>query len=286
MKAPRIQQRPMKAHLYEEKRVVYPCFMQFKKDGLRAYYIDGYFYSGDGKQWNDKVVAHLLEPLRKIKRLEWLDGEFYRHGWPLQRINSAIGVNRVETTQDTAFVQFHVFDCINSANDFIDRLRRIKEAFRAMPTTNRIRLCKSQLVYTPSEAHAFHAKALLMGYEGTIYRMQRSVNGKHVDEGYVGGRVHWMLKRKEILDAEFKIVGMNEGRMTDKGGKHVGRLGALICVTKTGKKFQVGSGYSDEERDYLWKHPPVGKTLRVKYRVLSSDGTPLEPRSMGVRDYA
>jgi DNA ligase-1 len=95
-----------------------------------------------------------------------------------------------------------------------------------------------------------------------------------------------MLKRKERYDAEFKIIDMLEGKVTDKGGKHVGRMGALVCKTKTGKVFHVGTGYSDAERDQMWHDSPVGKTLRVEYRCLSKDKTPLEPRSLGIRDYA
>ncbi len=250
-------------------------------------YIEGHLYSGDGKRWNDNVVAHLLSALEKTPEHIKLDGELYVHGWRLQQINSAIGVNRVLPTKSTTTVGFYIFDAIRETQNFSKRvlvLDYVKRDFflESCP----LEIVPTRWIKTRKEADDFYREAILRKYEGCIYRMPYSANGRFKDTGYVPKRAHWMLKRKEQFDAEFRIVGVTEGRMTDKGGKHVGRLGALICKTREGIKFNVGSGYDDKERQLLWDHPPIGKLLRVQYRVLSEDRVPLEPRSMGLRDYA
>lgn len=283
----RINQRPMKCQNYSPERLVTPCYAQPKLDGLRAMYIDGHFYSGDGKRWNDNVVAHLLAPLKNRAKLS-LDGEFYNHGWKLQQINKNIGVNRLEPTLLTLEISFHVFDTIIDNMSFEDRWLSVcvffmnnslmKKGIQAVPTLK---------VKNKFQADSYNETFVnTMGFEGTIYRMPRSYNSRFIDTGYLQGRAHWMLKRKDEDDAEFEIIDVQEGRMTDKGGKHVGRLGALLCKTKKGKTFHVGSGYSDAERTKLWKKRPIGQLLRVKYKCLSADGVPLEPRSLGIRDYA
>ena len=285
----------MKAQTYKPERMTYPCWGQPKKDGLRAMFIDGHFYSGDGKQWNDRIIGHLLEPLRKLKIKVRLDGELYVYGWSLQDINSAIGVNRVSRTPETTKVQFHVFDVIDPDHPFQLRLRTLMDTFvRYDLPWEQYHDIATLEIHDQEQADEYYRVCIQRKYEGAIYRLQKAARipatkppACFIDHGYVAGaRPHWMLKRKERYDGEYKIVAVHEGKMTDKGGKHVGRLGALECVTKGGKHFNVGTGYSDSERQELWDNPPIGKLLRVQFRCLSEDKVPLEPRSLGIRDYA
>ena len=281
---------PQKCHIYSADRMVFPCWGQFKLGGLRARYVNRHFYSGDKSkdlQWHDPVVSHLLEPLSHLNIKYKLDGEFYRHGWKVQQINSAIGVKNLLPKKETLEVFFYVFDTLNPRQSFQeDRRVEASECVKLADYYGKgIKFVPSRVINNQKEADDFYKGALKLGFEGVVYRMSHSKNGKYVDEGYRPGYQHWMLKRKEEKDAEFRVVGMTEGRMTEKGGKHVGRMGALTCETKKGKRFNVGGGYSDAERDEHWKNPPIGKFLRVTFRELSLEGVPQEPRALNIRDY-
>ena len=107
-------------------------------------------------------------------------------------------------------------------------------------------------------------------------------------------RVHTMLKIKDMNDAEGKVVGYVSGRMTDKGSKLLGMMGALV-LDYEGKRLEL-SGFTDEERrltDSAWaaKNPgkevpdniyalqfPRGTVVTFKYRGTSLDGIPQEAR--------
>lgn len=276
--------KPLKAHNYEEARVVYPCWVQPKLDGIRAMFHHRRFHSGDEKTWNDNVVAHLRDKILKaFPSGARLDGEFYKHGWKTQQINGAIAVKRVAPVANTKLIEFHVFDAIRDNICFADRTREVLQIVRRIECPQ-IKMVVPQLVRNKKEADAYYAKCVLAGFEGIMYRMSVTKNGKHEDTGYVSGRSWLLLKRKEMFDDEFRVVDITEGKMTDKGGKHVGRTGALVCQTKSGKIFHVGTGYSDQDRERLWKNPPIGKKLTVFYRVLSADGIPIEPRAKGIRE--
>ncbi|MHC4297931.1 MAG: hypothetical protein ACYS7Y_11560 [Planctomycetota bacterium] len=139
-----------------------------------------------------------------------------------------------------------------------------------------------------------------LGGEGVIIRDPRAV--------WTPKRVNALLKYKPFFDAEGVITGFTSGRETDKGSKHLGKIGALILDFE-GKRLEL-SGLTDEERlfatdemeevarempgmdmggpngpsDWQGKHFKVGQTVTFKYRELSDDGIPKEARYWRKRD--
>lgn len=72
----------------------------------------------------------------------------------------------------------------------------------------------------------------------------------------------WM-KWKPVYDYDLTVIGIEEGT-----GKHAGRMGALVCEgIDDGKHItvNVGSGYTDEERQHYWdnKDSVIGQTAVV-----------------------
>jgi hypothetical protein len=85
-------------------------------------------------------------------------------------------------------------------------------------------------------------------------------------------RVEGLMLRQDDLIYRVKPVETHDTVVTDvyEGtGKHAGRLGGL--VTPMGK---VGGGFTDEEREQIWKDPAsiIGKTIEVKCMELTSNG--------------
>ena len=82
-----------------------------------------------------------------------------------------------------------------------------------------------------------------------------------------GKRSNDLLKVKTFNTCDIFCTGVEEGT-----GKYAGTLGAIICDYK-GYKLKVGSGISDELRDYFWNYKSkiVNKIVEVKYFEESSD---------------
>ena len=160
--------------------------------------------------------------------------------------------------------------------------------------------------------HDVFPKLLEEGHEGIMFRRYKS--------RWTPTRSWDLLKLKPFTDDEAKIIGVQFGRDTDKGGKHLGRAGCLIC-NWNGKKIKV-AGLTDEERrltlrtnssltpeqsdsalryriatQYAYDHAGeedlketqcdslrVGTTISFKYRELTDDGMPKDPRYYRKRD--
>jgi DNA ligase-1 len=63
-------------------------------------------------------------------------------------------------------------------------------------------------------------------------------------------------------------------------GRHKGRLGALVIELPNGTTFNVGTGFSDAERE---APPPVGTVITFRYQELSDGGVPRFPSFVGQR---
>ncbi len=101
------------------------------------------------------------------------------------------------------------------------------------------------------------------GFEGIMI--------KGVDSPYECKRNTFWMKWKPTITVDLTVVGLEEGT-----GRNVGRLGALVCEgTDDGKFIQVnvGSGYSDEDRDSYWTNSNliVGRTAEVLCDVITQN---------------
>ncbi len=93
---------------------------------------------------------------------------------------------------------------------------------------------------------------------------------------YRSGRSDDLLKLKTYQDAEAVVIAHNPGK-----GKYAGRMGSLLVETREGKRFNIGSGFSDEQRR---NPPPSGTVLTYKYYGLTSKGVPRFASFLRVRD--
>lgn len=78
---------------------------------------------------------------------------------------------------------------------------------------------------------------------------------------YEGKRTKNILKVKAMQDCDLKIIGFEEGT-----GKNKGTLGAIIVDYK-GFEVKVGSGFTDQDRDYFWANQKelLGRVITVQY---------------------
>lgn len=104
--------------------------------------------------------------------------------------------------------------------------------------------------------------------------MLRSASARHR-----GGRSVDLLKVKSFHDDEAIVTGYEAGK-----GKYEGMVGSLVCRTRLGAAFKVGSGLVDSQRSHHSKSlPVVGSVITFQYFELTKDGIPRFPTYLRLR---
>lgn len=266
--------KPMLAKKYNEQKhkLDYPLFVQPKLNGVRALYSQGQFQSRDEHLWRDECLQYQRLSLRGLPNNVILDGELYRHGWSLQKINSSVSVNRLEDNALTHEVRYCIFDCVITTDlsmPFGERFQYLKAIKDDMGLA--LHLVSTHYVRSELETEPLYRMYKEQDYEGLMYRQ----NAPYGIEGHCGNKENrWdiLLKRKEWLDEDCEIIGIELG-----SGKYADCVGSLVLVFENGQEFTAGSGLSDSERRRFLDNPPIGRLAKIKYEMLSDSGVPLKP---------
>lgn len=100
-----------------------------------------------------------------------------------------------------------------------------------------------------------------LGFEGVVF--------KRLEAGYTFDRSSDWLKHKSNETGDFKVTAVMEGV-----GRLSGTCGALV-LDVDGKSVNVGTGFSDDQRDSIWKRRDsvIGETCEVAYDCRTKDGS-------------
>lgn len=258
---------PMLAADYHENLVTYPCFVQPKLDGIRAVWHDGRLWSrglvgGVQKVFSRNVLPHIYEALQKYNSL---DGELYVHGWSLQRINSAAGVNRKTPTADSALIQYHIYDVPDTTKSFEERFY-YDFCVADSELKNLIRVDTRQCLCKEGATEYFKYWVTQCNYEGLIYRI-----GYNIYQS--GARPASLLRLKLWKDCIANVTGYYEGERRLKGTMG----GVDVFSPELNVSFKVGSGFTDKQRRLLWSSKPSLLSIKVRYERLTDGGVPYKP---------
>lgn len=263
-----------------------PFYAQPKLNGVRALCNGQVFQSRDEHLWKHKVLAHLhaqIQPIFQRYPNFITDGELYRHGLSLQKINQAVAVNRHEPTPITPTIEYHIFDildCENAAKDFSYRAEQL-DAIQSIITSfglTHIKVVPTHLCGSMDFTEPLYKQYLKAGYEGLMYRSLSHMYGLAQNCGNKENRWKCLLKRKEWLDKEFRIVGftLTKGKKDERGFQ-------VTCeIEGSGETFNVGSGLSDDELEYYIDNSPIGQWAKVKFETYSDGGVPLKPTILAI----
>ena len=111
----------------------------------------------------------------------------------------------------------------------------------------------------------FNKEAIDNGYEGIMI--------KDVDAKYECKRSVSWLKQKPFIEVSLTVLETEEGT-----GRNEGKMGALVCEgVEDGKliKVNVGSGFTDQDRDEFWSCRVDGQVVEVRADAITQnqDGT-------------
>jgi DNA ligase-1 len=246
------------AHKWETDDDPTGWWMSEKLDGIRAYW--------DGETFTSRLGNKFYAPDWFVADLpaDTLDGELWAGRKMFQKTTSI--VRSGAGSDEWKAVTYVVFDAPEAKGGFEDRLKHIEKVMTRANAPHARFLEHAQcrgIDHLKEEL----ARVEALGGEGLMLRQPGSK--------YISGRSNTLLKVKTFHDAEARVIGHAPGT-----GKHKGRLGALIVQLPDGVEFNVGTGFSDAERE---APPAIGAVITFRYQELSNDGVPRFPSYVGER---
>jgi DNA ligase-1 len=275
---------PQKAANPGKGKIVYPCYIQPKLNGvcnLAELYTNNF---RDATVLHHTKGGHVFETLEHLDK--WVEklnapapphGELYVHGWSLQKIRSY--TQKIKPDQEK--LEYWLYDMAWINTRYVSRIGWIEETVALI--TKEFPECP--IKFTPTypvenyeEAKHYHDIFVADGFEGGVLK---NIGGIYLFQH----RSKDTEKMKEFEADEFEIIGGKEGVGTDAG--------CIIyrCITEDGKEFSARPKGSVEDRQQMLKELPdaIGKMLTVRFAEYSEDGVPQHtvgiPEAEVVRDY-
>ena len=224
----------------------------------------------------------MIELFNKMPDLV-LDGELYIHGRSLQYIS---GTARLESGESRCNeLEYYIYDTMDANMTAQERWNYISDEIAPIlgivdfdPNANwneddlKVRIVPQEKVVGWANIQKLHDKYVSEGFEGIVIRDPAKVYN-------FGGRTNAMIKVKMYKDAEFKIVGYEDGLRPEDM--------VFVCQTELGAKFEAKPmGPRELKYEYLDRMDEIiGKMATVKYFYLSDEGVPLQPVLKAIRDY-
>ncbi|MDD4882340.1 MAG: DNA ligase [Gallionellaceae bacterium] len=231
-----------------------------KLDGVRAYW-DGrrlYFRSGHPVP----APAWFSQDFPAVP----LDGELWLGRGGFERLS---GIVRKAAPVDAEWrqVRYLLFELPAGAGTFDER----KDRLRRLVAEAGIPWLQAVEQFRVDDRKALKARlddVVAGGGEGLMLH--------RADALYAAGRSDDLVKLKPYLDREARVVAHLPGK-----GRHAGRLGALLVEDQDGRRFRIGTGFSDAQRE---NPPPLGSLITYRYRGQTAKGLPRFPSYLRQRD--
>jgi DNA ligase-1 len=195
-----------------------------------------------------------------------LDGEIWIARQSFDKL-SAIVRRAVPVDEEWRQVQYMIFEMPDAPGSFTERIARMRTTIKKadIPWLHPI----EQFRVADRKALAQKLKDVVkLGAEGLVLHK--------ADAPYVTGRSDVLLKLKPMLDTEATVVAHIPGK-----GRNAGKLGALVLETPEGRRFRIGTGFSDADRAHP---PPIGSLVTYRYRDLTSSGLPKFTSFLRIRE--
>lgn len=277
-------------HLGELKDFPYLCSR--KLDGVRALIIDGKVYSRSLKLIPNKHVQELFGK----EEFNGFDGELII-GAPNAHDVYNRTVSGVMSHDGEPDVHYYIFDLYDQRDD--DYEERYRHIINANLPSN-IHVVESFNANNVDDVLAFEIIAVEKEeYEGIMLRK--------VEKPYKFGRSTLkeggLLKFKRFTDDEAVILSITEKMKNEneaftnelgatarslkkEGMVAAGTMGAILVKNTEGVEFEVGTGFTDEQRQYFWDNQDdlIGKTIKYRYQKVGVKEKPRFPSFIGFRD--
>ncbi len=282
----------------------YPVYGSPKIDGVRALMIDKELKPRSLKDFKNKAVAkHFNE------HWAWLDG--FDGEMVVGELNAPnmcrATSSALSSIEGDLKPTWYIFDLAMIGYSFRDRLKLLRQRFKAMPAGVR-RLCRvkminQRLIEGAEEAELFERQMLELGYEGVVFKSAAADykfgRGTMKDQSF--------MRTKRFEDAEAEIIEVielernqnapkrnelgNQVRSHHQANKVAGgTMGSLKCRVMTGpltgQVFELGTGFDAETRQWFWdrRHEVHKDIVKFRYFAHGVKDKPRWPSFVSLRD--
>ncbi len=249
----------MLADVYQRGMSLDDYWVSEKYDGARGYW--------DGKQLWTRGGERVIAPAWFTTGFPAIpmDGELWAGRG---RFAHAVSTVRSQTPNEAAWreMRFMVFDLPAQPGDFTARLSALRKLLPIVVAPWLVPVAQ-QRATTHDDLQALLDKTTRLGGEGLMLHKGSSM--------YRGERSAALLKFKPFDDGEARVLSMVPGK-----GRHEGRMGALWVESPEGRRFKLGSGFSDADRD---NPPAVGSWVTYRYNGTNPGGVPRFARFLRAR---
>lgn len=272
--------KPMLAEPLEDfiDKVIFPAYSQPKLDGVRCIVDVSGMWTRQGKPILSAMhIREDLEAFFEANPDAVLDGELYcdKLASDFNKIISLVRKSKptaADHAESKAVIQYHIYDYPTVEGNFIDRYKALIDFERTPLFPKSCVLVLTFPVGSREDMVTQYERYMEQGYEGQMIRLNKAYENK---------RSRSLLKDKRFVDAEYTILGVEEGR-----GNMSGKVGKLYFKNADGKDFDAAINGDWEYLAKLLKDKTlIGKKATVKYFNITPDGVPRFPKVIAIRDY-
>lgn len=239
-----------------------------KLNGNNCAYYKGKLISRQGKPFTG--LDHIIKDIEQLPKHEnyMFNGELIRKNYDnlSDNDNFQIGTGIINSDEsDKSCIKFVIYECIPN-EEFENGESKLKYKARREQVLNPLTIAISRLqtdnlevvpiIYEGSDKSVIQPlldKADKDGWEGLMLNKDTKWKNK---------RNNGILKVKSFKHADILCTNIVEG-----DGKYKDTLGLIKCDYK-GHELGVGSGFTDEQRNYYWNNPSeiIGKIVQIKFK--------------------
>jgi DNA ligase-1 len=265
---------PMLAHSFAQQgsKITFPAYVQPKLDGHRCIAIikDGVCTLWTRTQKPITGVPHIVAALNGWPDCV-LDGELYNHDYRDNFEDLTSFIRQVTPKDGHEVIEYHIYDVVSDDPFKIRNEDRFALGNGNGSYDKPLVYVETHYLMDEEDFMPWFERFISLGYEGMMVRNQNGL--------YVNKRSYDLQKVKEFEDAEFEVVGVEEGR-----GRMAGK--AMFVCDVGGETFKVKmKGSLDSLAAYLaYPDKWIGRDLTVQFQGLTKNGIPRFPIGLRFRE--
>ena len=246
-------------------------FISQKLNGTRCAFIGDKCMTRQGKEYIG--LQHIIDDLKRFVGTHmFVDGELvYKNEEGLSdseafQKGTGIAMSKEEDKSDLKLVIFDIFPLNEfwhgaSKKTYSERAKILDDLSRILYLSDCENLEVVDCIYEGNDHSNIWTcldKAEENDWEGVMINL---------DTPYECKRSKNLIKVKKFYTYDLEVIDMEEG-----DGRNKGTLGALVVKYKN-NTVNVGSGFTDDERKYLWenKEDIIGRVIEVKFKEITVD---------------
>ncbi|KZN50666.1 DNA ligase [Pseudoalteromonas luteoviolacea] len=248
------------AKVYAQQKPVSDYLVSEKYDGVRAVW--------DGKLLKTRTghIIHAPKWFTAVLPNRWLDGELWA-GYNNFAFVSSLVRRKVPDHENWQQVHYLIFDAPDPLLTFEQRFEKYQGIVNGLHSIH-VKPIPQHHFTNKAQLDEFYTQVLLRGGEGVMLHEKAAT--------HQAGRTAQVLKYKPKFDAEAVVIAHLPGR-----GKYQGMMGAIRVKTMEGVIFNIGTGFTDEQRV---SPPAIGSTITFQYQGFTKYGKPRFASFLRMRD--